>query len=51
VCCGSHSITALADGRLGDDYRQHSIKQDNKHLLAELGHTLAILRGGLCFSE
>ena len=57
VCCGqylyhmcrrSHSSAALADGRLGGDHRQHSIKQDNTRLLAELGHTLAILRGGLC---
>ena len=46
-----HISAALTDGRLGGDYCQHSIKQDNKHLLAELGHTLAILWGGLCFSK
>ena len=45
VCRGSHSSAALADGRLGGDHLQHSIKQDNKHLLAGLSHTLAILRG------
>jgi len=43
VCRGSHNSAALTDGRLGGHPRQHSIKQDNKRLLVELGHTLAIL--------
>ena len=48
VCRSSHSSAALADGRLGGDPCQHSIKQDIKHLLAVLGRTLATLRGYLC---
>ena len=49
VCRGSFCGAVLAYGCLGGTPRQHStIKQDNKKLLGELGHTLAILRGGFC---